>query len=536
MKKERILGMAVVGVLIVFGLSACGTPATEQAHSPAPTQTPTEQAAAPAPNVPAVEPLEGRPIGRGLTLALNAETPSVAPARHTALIGYYKNELTHNGLVRLGYQNLEPILDLAESFTALSDTLFEFNIRQGVRFHNGDYLSAYDVAASLEYVRTYPETRSFHNSVVAWEVVDRYTIILDSGVPDARMLFDLSFQPNFIMPISLIEAGHDFQANPVGSGPFVFEEWRSGDFLTFRAFEDYFDTDRSPMIEYITWRIIPEGASRTIALETGEVDYVMDVSFPDIPRMEENPDITILQRPSATFQYFIFNTDRPQFQNVYVRHAIDMALDREAMLIASLDGFGIPIWTSMPPAFAGATTEGSRDFDPDGARALLAEHNVDPATLDFDMMVFNEEQRRRAEVAQSNLADIGITTTITMIEFATWLSLTLGDTFDTSFANFTVSNLPTLMYNLMHYRNIDSQNRARWNNPELSALIDQGIATIDDNARNAIFEEASRIANEDAGFVGTNMTLIVRAFNSNLVVPEVAANGSMFFNMVHWVD
>ena len=537
MRNKKKLNLISAAALLIGALAACGIAPNSQGAVQRDATPPYSQSASNQPAVDIAEPsFEEQSLGRGVILALNSETPSVAPARHTALIGAYKNDMTHSGLFRMRYDVMEPIPNLITGWTALSDTLFEFTLREDVFFHNGDKMTAYDVAASLDYVRTHPEARAFHGSVAGWEAVGPYTVIIDTGVPDSRLFFDLSAHSNFIMPIGLIEAGHDFTIEPIGSGPFVFDEWIHGDSLTFRAFENYFDTERTARVEYVTWRIIPEGASRTIALEASEVDFIMDVSFPDIPRMEANPNLTVFMRPGNTFQYFIFNNDNPKFQNIYVRHAIDMALDREAMLIASLDGYGIPIWHAMPPMFVGASDEGIRSFDPEGARVLLAREGIDPASLAFDMLAFNEEQRRRAEVAQSNLLDIGIPTTITMIDFAAWLTFTLGDNFDTSFANFTVSNLQTLMRSLMHRDNINVQNRARKDNQELSDLIDRAIATIDAAERNAVLKEASRIANEYAGFLGTNMTMIVRAFNSNLIVPEIAANGSTSLNMIYWTD
>ena len=519
-----------IGLLVACAPAAVQTPTPEAAPQPTAT-TPTQ--ATPA----AAEPAQVEDgFQRGLTVVGAAETSAIAPARQTALIGHFKNVMTHNGLFRVYHGDLSPIPDVVSEWHAISDTLFEFTIREGIQFHNGDIMTAYDVAASLEYVRTHPEQRALHASVAGWEVVDEMTIRIDSGEPNAVLFNDLAHQANFLMPRSLIDSGHDFMTNPVGSGPFVFEEWRHGDFLHFNAFENYFDEDRFPRIGYVHWRIVPEGSSRTIALETGEVDYVIDVAFPDIPRLEANPDITVQQTPGATFSYFLLNNARPQFESVYVRRAIDMALDREAMLIASLDGFGVPVYTTVPPIFPGVSHEGTRSFDPDGAAALLAEHGVDPASIGFEMLAFDETQRRRAEVAQANLADIGIPTTITMVDFATWLPLTTGDEFEASFANNTPNTLVVFMRNLMTIESIDVQNRARINNPELSGLINQALTTVDTYARNAILYEATRVANEYSGFIGTNMNIVFRAFNSNLRAPELAANGFMYMNMMYWVD
>jgi len=533
MKKKQFLGIVLASAFLVGALAAC-SPTQQQTTTPdAPptTQQPdsTQQATALEP------PPAGGGFQRGIIVASTAETPSVTPARHTALVGHFINTLTHNGLFRVSEEGLNPVPDLVAEWHALSDTLFEMRIHEGILFHNGDIMTAYDVAASLEYVRTYPEQRGNQMAAQSWEVVDEHTIIIDTGEPNAVLFAELAHQGNFIFPRSLIESGHDFTVKPIGSGPFVFDEWKQGDFLNFVAFENYFDEERFPRIGSVHWRIIPEGASRTIALETGEINYVVDVALPDVPWLRENPNITVKEVPGATYQHIVMNSNRAPLDNIYVRRAVDMALDREAMLIAGLDGFGVAIWAAMPPIFPGSSETGTRNFDPEGALALLAEHNLDPAALGFEILAFDEQQRRRAEVAQSNLSDIGIPTTITMMDFATWLTFTLDDSaWDFSFANQTASNLPIFMRSMFHSSMLETGNRARHSIPELDALIDQAFITIDDAQRFAVLEEASIIANEFAAQVGTNMNILFRAFDANLIVPELAANGFMFTNMMYW--
>jgi len=531
-KKLRILSVLLLSVLLLGVFSACAPAAAPQ--QTVPVQSANQTAAPSAETQTALTPTA---VGRGLTIGIQSETPSVAPARHTATTGHFKNCLTHNGLFRLTHDTLEPVPDMVESWTALSDTLFEFKLREGMLFHNGEEVSAYDVVASAAYVRTYPIAAPFHGSVVHAEAIDRYTVRIDTGEPNAMLFYELAHQTNFVMPMSLIESGHDFQEDPVGSGPFVFDEWRFGDSLTFVRFDDYFDTERSGNFEYIHWRIIPEGTSRTLALENNEVDFLVDVSFPDLPRLRENPNITVVDHPSTMFSYLLLNNDLPQFNNIHARRAIDMALDKEAMLIASLEGMGMATWQVIPPVFAGATDEGAGHFDPDGARALLAEHGIDPASLAFEMTTTTEEQRRRAEVAQSNLADIGITTTIAMTDSATWLDITRDGNFEAAYGTFTASNVLMFIRSTMHLDSIPAPNRSRIRNEELSDLIFQAVATIDAPSRVAIIEDVSRVANQHIGFIPTNTNVLVRAFNSNLIVPEVSAVAFMLhINMAYWAE
>ena len=538
MKKKRVLGAILAGAMLMGIFAACAPAAapTTPVQTPAQgTSTTPAQAAAPAAQADAAHEAQTG-FQRGLRVAGMSEPSSIAPGQHSVLNGHFMNTMVNNALFRVHEEGLTPVNDLITGWTAVSDTVFEFYLREGVLFHNGDEMTAHDVSESWYYVRNYPNQRTVHVGIESWEVIDRYTIRLDTGTPHAVLFNDLAHQGNMIMPASLIEAGHDFHADPVGSGPFAFEEWRAGEYISFTAFENYFDEERFPRLGYVHWRFVPEGSSRTIALETGELDFLVDVATPDVPRLEGSSDITVMQRPGATFSYFMLNNDRHPFDNIHVRHAIDMALDRDAMIIASVDGFGIPIRTSMPTMFPGSSEEGTRSFDPAGAQALLAEHNLDPATLGFEVLAFDEVQRRRAEVVQANLADIGIPMTITMIDQAAWSDVTVAGDFDASFANLTANALPVFMRNMFTIDMIGVRNSSRVYNHELDEVIMRAVVTMDESVRTALLEEASKIANEHAGLLGTNMNIVIRAFDSNLVVPELAANGFMFKNVMYWAE
>jgi len=441
--------------------------------------------------------------------------------------------MTHNGLTKLCPDTLQPIPDLAIEWVALSDTLFKFRLHEGILFHNGEELTAYDVVASWYYVRNYPQQMLAHGSAVGIEVVDRYTVIIDTGVPNASLMFDLTGHGNFIMPKSLIELGHDFTASPIGSGPFVFDEWRLGDSLHFSAFEDYFLPERAANIENVVWRIIPEGASRTIALETGEVDLIVEVPYPDIARMQQNPELTVFMRPGTAFHHLVLNTTRPQFENIIVRQAINMAINQDELVAVAFDGLAVPTRAQVPIIFSGTTYEGVLPFDPEGARALLAENNIDPETLAFDMIASSEERRRLAEVVQAQMLDIGIPTTITLNDHATTIQRMLDGDYDTGFGMWSASFLISTMRGVF-YGGVE--NRSRINNPELNDLITQAVATIDPDARDAAFEAASVVANEYVGIVPTHLAYAIRAFNARLSAPEIGPTGAMNLNMFYWMD
>ena len=513
---KKFLSAILSGVLLMALISACG-------------------AAAPQP------PADGNPrgpeglTGRGIRVASQNEPATIAPAMHGAVVSTHKNLMTHNALFRIDYYTLAPVPDLVSHWRALSDTVFEFTVHEGILFHNGEELTAYDIEASWRFVRQFAFSAA-HESIVDFYVADRYTISVDTGGPNAMLFFDLAHQSNMIAPRSLLEAGHDFNAAPIGSGPFEFREWRAGNYLHFEAFENYFDTERAARVEHVTWLIIPEGSSRTIALEAGEVDYIIEVAAGDVERLDNNPNISVIAIPSLIHQHLLLNNDRPQFNSIHARRAIGMAINKETVVLAAFGEWAIPTRSQAPAVFSGVTDEGTYSFDPDGARALLLEHNIDPASLAFNIIVSNEERNIMAEVIAVYLEDIGIPVTITRRDLATTLSMTTTGDYEAAFAGFTSASLLGFMRGLFHNDFIDQTNRSRIRNQEISALIDRAVITVDPDAREAILNEAVIMANEFTGQIPIYMGTIVSAFNANLIVPEITATGFLNLNMMEWTE
>lgn len=527
---KKVLGIIFASTMLMGILTAC-TPAEEVITTPVgETTTPAEPTTG-ATTETAVTPqlAEG-----SLVVATAHEPPAVAPARHNAVAATFINRMTHNGLFRICPDTLDPIPDLVASYRNISDTVWEFTIYEGIYFHNGEEMTAYDVHASFWHAREFPEAVISLASVYSSEVVDRYTIRVDTGTPNAMLLIDLAQQANFIQPKSLIEAGHDFLVYPIGSGPYQFVEWRTGEFITLTAFDDYFDEGRSPNIRDITWRFIPEGSSRTIALETGEIDFILEVATPDIPRMEADPDITVFRRMGTGHNFMILNNEHDLFSNIYVRRAIDMAIDKEAVVIVGLDGLGTATWHQVPIGFPGVSDEGVNSFDPEGAIALLAEQGIDPAELSFEIIVSDDQSRRIGEVIQANLADIGISVNITMMDLATRLAITATPDFYAAIASFNPNSLIMYVNSVYHSSNINASNRTRTNRPEFDELIDSAVAQTNEEARIEIFYELTRTLNENTGQIPLFQVMVLRAFNANLVAPELDANNNLNVNMMYW--
>ena len=153
-----------------------------------------------------------------LIIATANETPSVTTNLHNAVAGDYLNKMTHNGLFKTD-ENMEVVPDLVESYENTSDTEWIFHLKQGVLFHNGEEMTAEDVKASLELCKESPEVSQYSMSTGTVEVVDDYTVKITTDGPQSGLLSDLCHHGNAILPADLIESGHDFNSEPIGTGP-----------------------------------------------------------------------------------------------------------------------------------------------------------------------------------------------------------------------------------------------------------------------------------------------------------------------------
>ena len=153
----------------------------------------------------------------------------------------------------------------------------------------------------------------------------------------------------------------------------------------------------------MTWRIIPEGSGRTIALEAGEVDVVIEVESMDYERLKETEGITVAEYDSTSITWLYLNNEVPGLDNQNVRHAINSAINKESVVEVALNGLGTPAIGQLPSNLAGYSEENADAYDVERAREFLAASGVDPSTLSFPIITSNDTRRRAGEVIQANL-------------------------------------------------------------------------------------------------------------------------------------
>lgn len=221
-KKTRILSWLLLAALSLGLLAGCNQ--SQNGENPS-------QGGAPG---------EGSSSGKkdSIIIATMGETPTLTAYGHNATAGSYINQLTYSTLFQGNLDTMQPEPLLVDTYENISDTVWEFKLKEGIKYHNGETMTAEDVKASIEEAQNYAEVSQFNKDIVSIEVVDDLTVRMETAQPDALLLSNLCSHGNAILPKDLLDSGHDFNEQPIGSGPYKFVEWNRGDSLVFEAFED----------------------------------------------------------------------------------------------------------------------------------------------------------------------------------------------------------------------------------------------------------------------------------------------------------
>lgn len=476
-----------------------------------------------------------------IVVATADETPSVSPTAHNAVAGDYVNRLTYNGLMKTD-KELQPQCDLAESYTTEDQpdgkVLWTFNLKQGVKFHDGTEMHAEDVVASLNKAKTQPEIVGYTKAYDNVTAVSDYVVTMTTNGPSASLLYDLCHHGNFIMPKALLDSGNDFNANPIGTGPYKFVKWTISEQLEFTAFDDYFDKDNAPKIKNVIWKVIPEGSARTIALEAHEVDYVIELDSNDKDRLAKDKDkngVTVLEVPSVSHNWLTINNEAKPFDNVLVRKAINAAINKEDIVEVALNGAGVVPTAQTPAGMLGENPEGFDTYDVEKAKQYMKDSGVDPSTIKMPIICSNDTKRRAASVIQQNLKDVlGIECEIVSMDLATYLSETAKGNFTAFIGGYTSSEMMSFLKGVFLSDNIGSSNKTRTNDKKVDELINKACATPDDREREKILQEVTAYLNDLCPQCPIYQDSYLSAHNVNLMGTGINGGGNFYVDEWYW--
>jgi peptide/nickel transport system substrate-binding protein len=511
--------LLLVGLLLGLGACASPTPTAEP-------QPPTEQEETVVEEEAVEEEVEeetveeeaapaGSKAGGTLHAAFQNEWAGLDP--HT-VSSYSSYQILNNVLEGLTFYDdeLNLVPWLAESWEQSEDgKTWTFHLRQGVMFHNGREMTAEDVKWSFERLID-PETGSGNAARVGppetqIEVIDDYTVAITHPEPFGIFPQSIGFDKSSgIMAKESLEDDSMVRA-PIGTGPFKIAEVEGTTRLVLEKHADYWQ-EGLPYLDSVEIVPIPDDTVRETALRGGEVDWVLTIAPQNYESLDQDPNVVVASAPQLSYDYLGVNVTEPPFDDVRVRQAVALALDRQQICEAAFFGLCDPLQDPIgagSPWYFGYAPYGR---DVERAKELLAEAGY-PDGFEMELLPTTQygETVRAAQVVQQQLAEIGITATINAPEWSEWLELEGNFLYDIYICNWNGLIDADQYYYLQHHTDLVF-NFTGYSNPDFDQLVDEGRSMSDFDKRYEIYQQANRILVDDAPYIYMYNKREVRAY------------------------
>lgn len=471
-----------------------------------------------------------------------------------ALMASYSVDFYLSAALMMPDENNIPQPYLAESYTVSDDGLvYEFKLRSGVRFHDGTPLTAQDYAWTFNRALA-PETASpvaagYLGPVSSVEAVDDLTLRITLTEPFAPLLFNLS-DPGYTgpMPQAAVESMGDeaFARAPIGVGPYIFKEYVTGDHITLTRNPDYtwgpevLGNTGPYYIETLQYRIIPEYSTMISGMEAGDLSYA-SILPKDKPTFVDAGNFTLFEQ---TFKgmgpYLTMNVSQPPFDDLKVRQAFNLAMDRQAMIDTLMLGqasiqYG-PLSSSQMGYWAGASEVGY-GFDLERAKALMQEagytYNADgklekdgqPFELTLTVCPIDDNSIKVAEISQQQLSELGVDVTIEQLDCGVVVQKIFEGDYQLCVISITAPEADILYF---QFHSSGGLNLGHTNDPELDALLTQSRQTLDPAARQEVLNQIQRMIIEKAYTIPLYMPQSIYVLNG-----KVKGASMLFFDVLN---
>jgi peptide/nickel transport system substrate-binding protein len=455
----------------------------------------------------------------GMQLEPPVLDPTINPAAAIAQITHLN---VFEGLTRI--DEFGAVLPgLARSWEVSDDGLiYIFHLLEGVTFGDGTGFDSGDVQFTFSRNAAADSTNSrkaYFTQMVDIATPNAATVVITLAEPSGTFLFNLAEAQSVIVAP---ESAAGNATTPVGTGPFVFDRWVPGDSVALARNPLYRDAD-GVALDRVVFRFVNDAAAQITALLAGDVDV--------FPRMSALETVGQFQADDRFQVLVAMNNARAPLDDLRVRQAISHAIDRQAIIDGSEFGFGVPIGTHFAPhhpAYVDLTDQYA--FDPDRARALLAEAGfAEGLNLTLQLPPVNYA-RRGGEIIASQLAQVGIRVEIIPVEWATWLDVVYTEAnYDLSI----VSHVEPLDISIY----ADPAYYFQYDNPEFRAVMAAANRATDTDSQYAEWRAAQRLLTDDA--VNVFLFELAKVGVAKVGINGLWQNWPMFINdmaAVRWVN
>jgi peptide/nickel transport system substrate-binding protein len=401
-------------------------------------------------------------------------------------------------------QEVEPCL--AESYELSDDLLtYTFKLRPGVVFHDGTPLTAADVKYCIDRVSFAEESGwlSLFTAVAETAAPDDATFVLNVKQPWAPMIANMALFAASIYPRAAHEAqGAELFEQPIGTGPFVLESWQKGASIVLKKNPDYW-LEGQPYLDEVVFSIVPDANTRIVQLQSGDMDIASDVPFSQIDALEADDSLQVLVAPVGRVDYVAINHQREPFGDAKVRQALNLAVDKAAIVQAVLYGRAEVAQSALPRMRFWNDETAPYPYDPERARQLLAESEAGGGfSTTLGVTAGDAEHTAVATIMKDQLAQVGIEVEIYEGESAAlYVDTFQGLDYDLVIQYHTTDTIDASQITRYAMASRDDGTGALWTgyvNERIDELAAQSLTEQDPAKREEMYFEIQKLGFDDA--------------------------------------
>lgn len=419
---------------------------------------------------------------------------------------------------------------LAESWTLVNNLTWEFKLRKGVKFHDGSEMTAEDVVWSMDRPATIVNSPGkfdvFTKAIINKKIVDPYTIRFTTNQPYPLMLSDLTQVYIVSKKATTGLASDDFASGKgmIGTGPYKFVKFLRDDRVELDRNDAYWG--KKPAWSKVTLRFIPNGATRIAALLSGDVQAIENVPTPDLARIRSEPSVSMYSKVSHRVIYLYADTSRDKspfitdkdgkpldknpLQDVRVRRAISMAINRDAIKDRIMEGLSEPTSNLVPKTLFGFNPAlPVQKYDADGAKKLLAQAGY---ANGFGMTIHTPNNRyvndeKIAQTVAQMLSRIGITAKVEGAPMSVYSSRGAKREYSFGLLGWgsqtgeTSATLRSLVACDNPAKGLGGFNWLKYCNPKLDEMLIKSLSTVDDKERLKLLQDVTAMAINDGAII-----------------------------------
>ena len=474
----------------------------------------------------------GGPARDDIIIGLPADISNLDPHNTASASDFRMFELIFSNLVRNSPDGFIP--SVAVSWERAEDGLsYTFNLRDDVYFHNGDLMTAGDVVFTFNRAMESPFVGAPLISIANVEAIGDFQVRFNLHHQFAP--FIASIASIWIVSESIVEAmGDDFSRNPIGTGPYKFVEHQPGRSVHLTRFDEYFGGPA--YIRDVTYMIVLSPATASIAVEAGDIDLSISVPPGDIARLEATPGRTATHFETNSLNFMTINLHMEPFDNPLVREAIARVVDRQGLITMVAEGLGTPAQSFLNELTFGYHPDVAPfERDVTRARELMAEAGFPNGFSTTIATIGDGVFEGWSQVIQANLAEIGITANIELLDQAVFIGNLFSFNYHIGLLSVALPGQDANAWDAL-FTSEGGMNMTGDNDPEIDQWFARARVATDPAARLEYYRLIAQRVNDTAAFIPLYFTNMAYVHHANLEMGFIGPTGNFRVDVIRWVD